>query len=439
MSDTVKPLSASVRTPGLFAAPAREPQVVAPPAPAADILTAAPTQLSQGPTPRALALEPPATQRPIVPAQVALEPLPVFDWSLAMTPPPVPVGQLVSMPARSSDPVVNEQRLAEWRVAEEAAQSRPASGTPYHRRAAVQTFFRGLANGDEAEYQRLMALVERVALPRVSLSIAPPGARPADTRTTFERSVRSYLESGIQRGTAYALEFGPQAEEAARRYGVDVAAIYGTLRGETNMGGFTGGHNAFQQIVRSSFEGDRQEFFRGELRALVRVARERNWDLATLGGSSAGALGWCQFMPSNLVLLGDGLDPFHPVQAAELAARFYQNVGRDRPAERYTPGQPIGVELQGTPAAIRALRNDTEMTVAQLRSAGFTIPASFPATTRGRVFRFGTADRPEAFFSGPNAITIRRYNWGERHYGDRAGLLASRIVANAERYRAQQP
>ncbi len=432
MSDTVKPVSSPARQQSIFDQSAPPTATVTTPADP-DLITAPRIQLSQGPAPRPLALEPPAAQR-VAPA-AALEPLPTFDWSLSMTPPNVPVGQLVPMPSRSSDPAVNEQRLAEWRIAEAAAQSRPASGTPYHRRAAVQTFFRELAGGDGAEYRRLMALVERVALPRVELSIAPPGVRPPDTRTSFERSVRSYLDSGIQRGTAYALEFGPQAEEAARRYGIDVAAIYGTLRGETNMGGFTGGHNAFQQIVRGAFEGNRQEFFRGELRALVRVARERNWDLATLGGSSAGALGWCQFMPSNLALLGAGLDPFHPVQAAELAARFYQNVGNDRPSERYIPGQPIGVELQGTPAAIRGLTHDTEMTVAQLRAAGFTIPSSFPASARGRVFRFGTADKPEAYFSGHNAVTIRRYNWGERHYGDRAGLLAGRIVANAARYR----
>jgi membrane-bound lytic murein transglycosylase B len=345
------------------------------------------------------------------------------------------LGQLVPFPPRSNDPVEQERRMQAWREAETQAQRQPPVGRPYHQRPEVQRLIREIADGDQAEYQRLMALVERVALPRATVNI-DPGARPPDSRTSLERSVRPYLDSGIQRGTAYALAFGSQVEEAARRHGVDGEAIYGTLRGETNMGGFSGGHNAFQQIVRAAFDGSRTEFFRGELRALVQVARERNWDLATLGGSSAGALGWCQFMPSNLVLLAGDLDPWHPVQSAELAARFYENVGRDRPGERYIAGQPIGVELRGTAAAIRRLQDDREMTVAQLRAAGFAVPSSFPANTRGRVFRFGSEANPEAFFSGPNAITIRRYNWGERHYGDRAGLLAGRIMEAVRRERA---
>ncbi len=398
----------------------------------ADLREAAPARLSQGPTTGALPL--PAPDRVAQP-----QALPIFDWAAAMTPPRVDVGQLVPFPPRSNDPVEQERRLQVWRQAEAQAQRQPAVGRPYHQRPEVQRFLREIAGNDQGEYERLMALMERVALPRATTAIAPPNGGQDDARTPFERSVRPYLESGIQRATAYALEFGADAEEAARRHGIDVAAIYGTLRGETNMGGFTGGHNAFQQIVRGAFDGGRQDFFRGELRALVRVARERNLDLATLGGSSAGALGWCQFMPSNLVLLAGDLDPWHPVESAELAARFYANVGRDRPAERYVSGQPIGVELRGTPAAIRRLQHGTEMTVAELRAAGFTIPTSFPASTRGRVLRFGSDTNPEAFFSGPNAVTIRRYNWGERHYGDRAGLLAGRIMEAVARERAKRP
>ncbi len=405
-----------------------------------DQLVAQPTRLAQSAITPPLALPPPE-KRPgtfLSAPQAPQEALPTFDWTAAMQPPRVEVGQLVPFPPRSNDPVEQERRLAAWREAEAVAQRQPAVGRPYHQRPEAQRLMREIAGSDQAEYERLMALLERVALPRATANIAPPSARPTDERTSFERSVRGYLDSGIQRGTAYALEFGAQAEEAARRRGIDVAAIYGTLRGETNMGGFSGGHNAFQQIVRGAFDGGRTEFFRGELRALVRVGRERGWDLATLGGSSAGALGWCQFMPSNLVLLAGDLDPWHPVQAAELAARFYENVGRDRPSERYTQGQPIGVELRGSSAAIRRLRHDTEMTVGQLRKAGFTIPASFPASTRGRVLRFGSDTSPEAFFAGPNAVTIRRYNWGERHYGDRAGLLAGRIMDAAERERAKR-
>ena len=432
MSTTVRAVQAGQE----IAVPTAEHEAVLPPVSPTDDrdrLTAGPTRLSQGPVTAPLALPPP--ERAVT--EAPREALPTFDWAAAMQPPRVEVGQLVPFPPRSNDPVEQERRLQAWREAEAEAQRQPGVGRPYHQRPEVQRLIRDIAGGDQAEQQRLMALVERVALPRATANVAP-GARPPDTRTSFERSVRPYLESGIQRGTAYALEFGPQAEEAARRHGIDVAAIYGTLRGETNMGGFSGGHNAFQQIVRGAFDGERTEFFRGELRALVRVARERNWDLATLGGSSAGALGWCQFMPSNLVLLAGDLDPWHPVQSAELAARFYANVGRDRPGERYTQGQPIGVELRGTPAAIRGLQDDREMTVAQLRAAGFSIPSSFPASARGRVFRFGTEANPEAFFSGPNAITIRRYNWGERHYGDRAGLLAGRIMQAVERERAKR-
>lgn len=408
--------------------PPERPRAPAPAAAPLPVLPPQPSELLRGPQAQTPQLAPPGETRTAAPAP--LEPLPVFDWSLSETPPAVPIGALTPRPARSNDPEVQRQRDEEWQRQEDAAQARPAVGTPWHQRRDVQEFFTRNVP-DAAERARLMALVERIPRNRAETVAPPSTARPSEA-TSFERSVRGYLNSGIQRGTAYALEFGPDIERIARAHGLDASAIYGTLRGETNMGGFSGGHNAFQQLVKGAFEGSRQEFYRGELTALIQLTHRpeyRHWDLATLGGSSAGALGWCQFMPSNLVQLADGRDPWNRLEAAELAARFHQRTGG------WVQGQPMGAELTGSPAAIRRLTNDSEMTAGQLRAAGFTIPRAFADNVRGRVYRFGSDTAPEAFFSGPNAVVVRRYNWGERHYGDRAGLLALRIEAEALRRR----
>jgi lytic murein transglycosylase len=83
------------------------------------------------------------------------------------------------------------------------------------------------------------------------------------------------------------------------RYGVDrhvVIAIWGV---ESNYGRIVGKRSLVRSLATASCYGHRQEFFRGELLAVMQILQSGDIDPGHLKGSWAGAFGQTQFMPST--------------------------------------------------------------------------------------------------------------------------------------------
>lgn len=87
-------------------------------------------------------------------------------------------------------------------------------------------------------------------------------------------------------------------------YKVDPAVVIALWGVETNFGTYPLGHNAFKALANISYthsNASRREFFKNELFDLFEVAKQNNLNPIELKSSWAGALGQCQFMPSNVL------------------------------------------------------------------------------------------------------------------------------------------
>jgi membrane-bound lytic murein transglycosylase B len=121
-------------------------------------------------------------------------------------------------------------------------------------------------------------------------------------------------------------------DAAERRYGVPGEVITAILLVETQLGTLVGRQNVFNilatmaaledravreafwealppdgRLTREAFESKADSKSRwgyGELKALLKLAARDNFDPLQVMGSYAGAMGICQFMPSNALTLG---------------------------------------------------------------------------------------------------------------------------------------
>lgn len=123
----------------------------------------------------------------------------------------------------------------------------------------------------------------------------PATTRPwSDYRAGFVNDVRITAGLRFWQNNAAALL------RAEQRYGVPQEIIVALLGVETFYGKQSGSFRVVDALATLTFDyPPRASYFRGELEQYLLLAREQQFNLLSLKGSYAGAMGWPQFMPSS--------------------------------------------------------------------------------------------------------------------------------------------
>jgi membrane-bound lytic murein transglycosylase B len=186
--------------------------------------------------------------------------------------------------------------------------------------------------------------------------------RPAPTKKTLEASnYRQFLTpAAIEGGVRYIRDNQAAFARAKAQFGPPPELVCAFLMVETKLGSYLGDQDALSvlaSLARASGLGqiapymktlrgdaersayadwaakDRSEWGYRELLALLRYARTKGQGPGTIPGSIYGAIGICQFMPSNALRFGvdgdgDGvLDLFTPADAIVSVASYLRGHG----------------------------------------------------------------------------------------------------------------
>jgi lytic murein transglycosylase len=135
-----------------------------------------------------------------------------------------------------------------------------------------------------------------------------------DYQPEFRTPIWDYLaglvdEERVQDGKARLAEHAVTLARVEQAYGVDAATVVAVWGVESNYGRTFGKKPLLQSLATLSCAGRRQDFFRGELFATIRLLQSGDLRAEGLVGSWAGAFGHTQFMPSTYARIavdGDG-------------------------------------------------------------------------------------------------------------------------------------
>jgi membrane-bound lytic murein transglycosylase B len=218
---------------------------------------------------------------------------------------------------------------------------------------------------------------------------APHGdVAPAETKPWRDYRPIFITQQRIDGGRAFLAEHRDAARPcrgAVRRPREIIVTILGV---ETNWGRNTGKTPVLDALYTLAFnyprtnlpdkvarENQREAFFRDELAQLMKLGKETGFDITTLTGSYAGAMGWGQFMPSSyraFAVDGDGdgsRDLFNNLDDvfASVANYFVQKGGWQR-------GQPVMARASYVPGPIALVdsNGDPIHTLATLEQAGYS-------------------------------------------------------------------
>ena len=202
--------------------------------------------------------------------------------------------------------------------------------------------------------------------------------RPGESKPWHSYKTNFLAESTIQRGVRFKQQYADTLNRAEQQFGVPQSIILGILGVETGFGANKGNLMTRDALATLAFGYPRRAaYFQDELGALIAFSYKEGVATSSIQGSYAGAIGYPQFMPSNVPKFGLDYDGNGHIDLRDSAvdaigsiANYLAQHGwqRNQPiafAARYsgaTPNQVIAQDLtQPTPYGVLKAKGVTPL------------------------------------------------------------------------------
>lgn len=285
-------------------------------------------------------------------------------------------------------------------------------------------------------YAKFRAQVAQQGLDPKVLDAAFDG-KPAPLRVVLEheqtqpettKTILQYFEITLStarqaKGRELATKYKTELASASVQSGVPPEILIALWGIESNYGQNMGDHRTVPALVTLAWKSPRGSYFAGEAMAALRVAKRENMLVGNLVGSWAGAMGQCQFMPTNYLKHardgnGDGKVDIWGTEADVFASsgNFLKHLGWKTP-----PGGPSLWRLPAMttfelPAQVKF--NDRGLsdkhTIAQWQKWG-VVPKGLPFSKLGEPFALTRVFQPlgnrgPTYMLSPNFDVVLGWN-----------------------------
>ena len=249
---------------------------------------------------------------------------------------------------------------------------------------------------------------------RVQPSIIAAMQRPAEAKPWKDYRPIFLGQARIDAGIAFYRAHRERVDRIADRYGVPPQILVAILGVETYYGRQTGGYRVLDALYTLAFHyPPRAAFFQKELAVFLSLPRNAlPGPRAELRGSYAGAMGWCQFMPSSFARYGVSVDAGGPVDLWSSLPDILASTANYLAQHGWQRDAPIAVRAQiaadAQPVPIEG--SAPIHTVAGLAARGYTGAAGIAQRTPATLLTLQGRDGPEYWITFTNFQVITRYN-----------------------------
>ncbi len=255
--------------------------------------------------------------------------------------------------------------------------------------------------------------------------------QPEFTSTFFEYFNRAVSEQRIERGIKSLKKNRRLLAEVTKKYGVPERILVAFWGMETNYGRYTGNIPIIESLATLSYDPRRSNFFTKQLISALQIIDLGHVSPQQMKGSWAGAMGQCQFMPSNYLKYavdGDGDGKINLwdslPDALHSAGNFLEQLGWQREQswgrEVHLPNGFDYALADGK--MVRSLKEWQALGIKQANGRSLSTHIEMPAK-----LLLASDFRGPAFLVYDNFKVIKRWNNSDK-YAIGVGHLADRIV-----------
>ena len=167
---------------------------------------------------------------------------------------------------------------------------------------SVQSFISQMVKDHNFNRPELQFIFSKVHLKKISKDNQKPATPSKASEKTSWQTYQSLFitKERIDNGVTFWNNNQQTLLNAEKKYGVPSEIIVAILGIETNYGKVQGKYPTLKTLIGKAFgTSSRRDFYRNELESFLLLARENMLPPLAIKGSSAGALGYAQFIPSS--------------------------------------------------------------------------------------------------------------------------------------------
>ena len=172
---------------------------------------------------------------------------------------------------------------------------------------------------------------------------------PGESKPWYQYKTNFLLDSTIQRGVRFKNQYASALQRAEQTYGVPQSVILGILGVETGYGSNKGSFVTRDALATLAFGYPRRaEYFADELGALIAWSYQDGRATSSIVGSYAGAIGYPQFMPSNINRFGVDFDGNGRIDLTNSAIDAIGSIANYLAKNGWQKNQPIALQATYT-------------------------------------------------------------------------------------------
>jgi membrane-bound lytic murein transglycosylase B len=181
-------------------------------------------------------------------------------------------------------------------------------------------------------------------------SIIEKMERPAEKTMTWTRYRNIFMkEERIQAGADFWIENEAVLQSVSTQSGIPEEIILGIIGVETFFGQRKGTYSVLDALYTLAFGyPKRSSFFKSELGKFLELCHQENLDPTQIKGSYAGAMGYCQFMPSSYLAYAKNFDGEGGTDLVNNVDDAIASVANYLEVHRWKTGERIAVQAAPT-------------------------------------------------------------------------------------------
>ena len=231
-------------------------------------------------------------------------------------------------------------------------------------------------------------------------------SRPATIKPWLEYRAAFVNENRIEHGVEFWKKYRAALRRAEKKYGVPAEVIVALIGVETLYGKNEGDFRVIDALTTLAFDYPRRaQFFRDELENYLLLAREQQFDLLSVRGSYAGAMGIPQFMPSSYRKYAVDFNGNHKIDLIDEPVDAIGSVGNYLQGYGWIRGGKIAVR-----AAVGEEIPPSHVQHALSEWAALGVTAAGAQRGDSRLLDFTVKDGKEYWLGYNNFDVITRYN-----------------------------